>query len=126
MIDQLRLEYPDLFAAPELPPWPTGLPKALETPEAARCAAGGTELGEGSWVPRARGRATQQLLLTCRTLPGQCRDVINAIVPRVVTAIVDQVGAAPPAGFSLQTVVVWALTGLAVGAATTALLVVTR
>lgn len=121
VIEKLRQEHPGLFKAPEVSPWPNDMPRSLLTPRQARCFdRAGHELGLGSWVPRALGRVVQSRLLDLELYPGRAQGVIDAIVPRVLEAVIDRAAAAPPEGYRLSTVVMWTLIGLGVGAAATA------
>ena len=123
VIEKLMDEHPELFVMPDLPPWPKGLAKAVRTPRDAVCLQNGVELGRGSWVPEDRGRATQERLLAFQAYPQRAQAVVDALMPRVTAAIAEK-AAAESQGYSLRTVVMWALVGLAVGAAGTAVVVV--
>ena len=123
VIQKLRAERPELFVVPELPPWPTGLRKAVRTPRDGVCLQNGEQLGIGTWLPDDLGRATQERLLAFEAYPQRAQAIIDGLVPRVSVAIANRVSAEYQ-GYSFQTVLVWALVGLAVGAAGTAVVVI--
>lgn len=71
ILQRARREHPGLFAAPELPPWPKGLPPPK------RLQGGGIELDA------LRADATHSRLVACRVLPSRCQARIDAIVKDV-------------------------------------------
>jgi hypothetical protein len=123
VIEKLRQNHPELFTAPELQPWPKGLPSARRTPHEVRCYdEKGDGLGFGVWMPQELGEATKERLLVLEQYPGRSQAVVDAIVPKVVDAVISS--EAVKEGFGLQAVVMWGLVGIVVGAAATTAVVV--
>jgi len=147
LLRQVREAHPDLFTAPEVEPWPQGLPIPLKTPEEARCFdLSGAALGDGAWLPSKRARVVAARLRRLDVYPGQAQarldELVGAIGDRPICEVAGDGASSsaseaareecdrPPAGYSLGSVLTWAALGLAfgmaVGAAGTAAFLVQR
>lgn len=112
-LEALRKEHPELFVAPELPPWPQGLPRPIET-------------DTGTILPPARATAVLTRLRMLDVYPSRCQARLDAWVDAygVCATAIDgarAVGAAEarvedPQGWSLSTVVTTGALGVVVGA----------
>lgn len=77
----LRLEQPDLFVAPKLPPFPRDLKgKILRVPKFGRCLTlDGEDMGDGAFMPRAWGEAIDARLEAAGMLQPKAQALLDSI-----------------------------------------------
>jgi hypothetical protein len=121
IVEQLRIERPELFTVPPAPAWSEGLPRSLHTPGMAQCVSkSGRILTRGIWLPHRLGREVEYRLMALEAYPARAQAVVDALAPGILDAIADRAAAEPPPGYPLRTLAVWivgaAAAGLVVGA----------